>query len=152
MFEPLVLCFALLQTRGSGNFRDSRGLSSSTVDLYSGNWAKQVYRDLHCLLCSPTQRCSCSFGSFSEPQRSPTTFPYSVSLPHTHILSLLTLTPKDLPPQFRSKDIFSRQTIFFRTPGLFFKIQAVALCLPVTDRCVFSLINNTNIGVTLVPP
>lgn len=35
--EMSCLCF--LQPRGRSNFRESRGLSSSTVDLYTGNWA-----------------------------------------------------------------------------------------------------------------
>lgn len=35
-----VLCLLCLrQTRGGKNFRESRGLSSSTVELYTGNWS-----------------------------------------------------------------------------------------------------------------
>lgn len=35
-----VLCLLCLrQTQGGKNFRESRGLSSSTVDLYTGNWS-----------------------------------------------------------------------------------------------------------------
>lgn len=48
LFSILCLLAFLCQTRGGRNFRESRGLSSSTVDLYTGNWAAggQVAADL----------------------------------------------------------------------------------------------------------
>lgn len=53
----VLLVLSSRQTRAGGNFRESRGLSSSTVDLYTGNWA--------------------------PPGSAQTTLPDSLSLPHT---------------------------------------------------------------------
>lgn len=118
----------LLQTRGGSHFRESRGLSSSTVDLYTGNWAAGGQAAFCRPICSPTQRCS--FLS---------TLPDSVSL-HTPCL-----WPKDpLLPRLGPKDIFILQKLFLNSSCCFLDFQRrIAVCFPH---------HVPNIGVAMVPP
>lgn len=120
-YLPYLFCF-LCQTRGGSNFRESRGLSSSTVDLYTGNWATGGQVASYQLICSPTQRWLFPFGSFSEPQRSPTTLPDRVGLPRA-LPPPVSVWPKDpFPPTFRPKDMFSHQDIRNLRACLFFPV------------------------------
>lgn len=64
------------QARSRSNFRESRGLSSSTINLYSGNWAVS-----HQPVCSPDQGCF-SFWLFVT-WSSSSTLPDGVC-PHTN--------------------------------------------------------------------
>lgn len=141
------------QTRGSGNFRESRGLSSSTVDLYTGNWAA-ARREGGFLT-------ETSAALFTDPKMLPLVrlVLWAAAITnnttrhtHTHtFLFLLASDPKIFLPKFRPKDIFSHQKHTHIILGLFWN----------PGCCFWSSVNRLlcrlphripNIGVTSVPP
>lgn len=100
------------QTRGGSNFRESRGLSSSTVDLYSGNWAAggQVADLWADLLTDPKMLLPSSLPWSHDDHRRH----YQTASALLHTLSLpVSMWPKDpFPPTFRPKDIFSHPNMY----------------------------------------
>lgn len=123
---PLCLLVFLCQTRGNGNFRESRGLSSSTVELYSGNWASGGQS--RTLARSLLRLASLSHKDYQQHYQtssgSPTTF----------------LWPKDpFSPRLGPKDVFSHQNML-----VYFQFQRqIAVCFSHHVR---------NSAVVSVPP
>lgn len=127
------------QTRGGSNFRESRGLSSSTVDLYTGNWAAggaggflsaDLFSDPKMLL--PLAR-SLSHNDHQQHYQ-------TASASHTLSLRLSASDPKTrFLPTFRPKDTFSHQNVHNLRVCFFqfaFKVKLLLFGLPETDCCI----------------
>lgn len=132
------------QTQGGKNFRESRGLSSSTVDLYTGNWFSGGPGAN--LWASRPER-SPRLGSFVWAHVITNNTTRGFQATTRHFFDPLPPPSKILDP----KTWFSGENIFMCVDSsLVFKFKMVLLYgLPRTHRSIFSLLT---VCVASVPP